>query len=380
MALCSSWTEASPPCDLIRRYVAVMVDATATWDWRKMSTRSFTPVQLRTTSENILRALGTPDHFCREVAESLIAAQLAGHDSHGLIRLTEYASFVERGTVQPAARPEIVSNAGATAVVDGNWGWGQPACHLAVSTAEHIAREHGVAAVTVRHCNHIGRIGEYVESLAAAGLVGLAWCNADPAVAPYGGKARLLGTNPIAAGIPLGEDQPPLVMDFATAATAEGKLRLARAAGAQIDPGLVIDQDGRPGTTAEAFYSGGALLPFGGHKGYGLSVMIEMLGGALSGNHPSSAPGYQAGNGAVLLALDAGFFVSQEDFATDVSSCAHAIRNCPPIVAGFPVLLPGDVENQQRERRQAAIPVADAVWRQLAQLAKRLGTVTEPHD
>ncbi len=343
-----------------------------------MSTRSFTPAQLRTTSENILRALGTPDDSSREVARSLLDAQLAGHDSHGLIRLMEYASFVERGTVRPAARPERVSSAGAMAVVDGNWGWGQPACHLAVAAGDRIARQHGVAAVTVRHCNHIGRIGEYVESLAAAGLVGLAWCNADPSVAPYGGTARLLGTNPIAAGIPLGVDQPPLVMDFATAATAEGKLRVARATGAPIDPGLVIDRDGRPGTTAEAFYSGGALLPFGGHKGYGLCVMIEMLGGALSGNHPSSAPGYLAGNGAVLLALDAGFFVSQEDFAADVGSCAQAIRNCPPIDPERPVLLPGDVENEQRERRQAAVPLADAVWAQLGQLAKRLGTVTDP--
>ena len=186
---------------------------------------SRTPAQLQTTTENILRALGTSDDYAREVAGSLVDAQLAGHDSHGLIRLAEYASFVNRGILHPAAQPEIVAAQGAAAVVDGNWGWGQPACHLAVRAASRIASENGVAAVTIRHCNHIGRIGEYVERLADAGLVGLAWCNADPAVAPYGGKSRLLGTNPIAAGIPLGPGQRPVIMDFATAATAEGKLR-----------------------------------------------------------------------------------------------------------------------------------------------------------
>lgn len=339
---------------------------------------SRTPAQLQTTAENILRALGTSDDYAREVAGSLVDAQLAGHDSHGLIRLAEYASFVDRGILHPAAQPEIVAAQGAAAVVDGNWGWGQPACHLAVRAASRIASENGVAAVTIRHCNHIGRIGEYVERLADAGLVGLAWCNADPAVAPYGGKSRLLGTNPIAAGIPLGPGQRPVIMDFATAATAEGKLRVARATGAPIEPGLVIDQQGRPATEAEAFYAGGALLPFGAHKGYGLSVVIEMLGGALSGNHPSSAAGYQGGNGAVLLALDPAFFVTRDDFASDVSACAQAILACPPVTPGRPVLLPGDIENLQRERRQSAVPVADAVWEQLAQLAKRLGTVTEP--
>lgn len=343
-----------------------------------MSTRSITPVQLLATAENILRALGTSDHASRQVAQSLVGAQQAGHDSHGVIRLIEYAGFVERGIVRPAARPEIASSRGAAAVVDGNWGWGQLACRLAVSTADRLAREYGVAAVTIRHCNHIGRIGEYVETLASAGLVAMAWCNADPAVAPYGGKARMLGTNPIAAAIPLGPHQPPVVMDFATAATAEGKLRVARATGAPIDPGLVIDQAGRPASAAEAFYAGGALLPFGGHTGYALSVIIEMLGGALSGNHPSASPEYKTGNGAVLIALDPGFFISPDSFLRDVSSCAEALRGSPPVSPDRPVLLPGDVENQQRARRSDVLPLPGEIWSQLVQLAGQLGAVTDP--
>jgi uncharacterized oxidoreductase len=343
-----------------------------------VSTRSVTPAQLLVTAANILRALGTADQDSRRVARSLVGAQQAGHDSHGVIRLVEYADFVTRGIVRPSAQPEIASIRGATATVDGNWGWGQLACLLAVDTVDRLARESGVAAVTIRHCNHIGRIGEYVEALAAAGLVALAWCNADAAVAPYGGKARMLGTNPIAAAIPLGPDEPPVVMDFATAATAEGKLRVARATGAPIEPGLVIDQAGRPASAAEAFYSGGALLPFGGHKGYALSVIIEMLGGALSGNHPSTVPEYTSGNGAVLVALAPGFFIAADSFRRDVSGCAEALRASPPVDPERPVLLPGDVENQQRAQRQDAVPIPGEIWTQLVGLAAKLGTATDP--
>lgn len=345
-----------------------------------MSTRSITTAQLLATAANILRGLGTGDQDSRQVAQSLVDAQQAGHDSHGVIRLVEYADFVKRGIVRPSAQPEVASLQGAAAAVTGNWGWGQLACQLAVGTADRLAREYGVAAVTVRHCNHIGRIGAYVEALASAGLVALACCNSDPAVAPYGGKARMLGTNPIAAALPLGPGEPPIVMDFATAATAEGKLRVARATGAPIDQGLVIDQAGRPASVAEAFYDGGALVPFGGHKGYALSVIIEMLAGALSGNHPSVVPEYRSGNGAVLIALAPGFFIGLDGFRRDLSSCAAALRNSPPVNPDEPVLLPGDVENQQRARRHDALQVPDEIWNQLVELAGRLGVVTDPAD
>lgn len=337
-----------------------------------MAVRGRAPEELYGVAWDVLRALGTPDDIAAEVASSLVDAQAVGHDSHGLIRLVEYAGFVERGIVRPAARAEVVSTAGSTAVVDGHHGWGHPACRLAVRQAATLARSHGTAGVTVRHCNHVGRIGEYVESLAGQGLVGLAWCNAEPVVAPYGGRARMLGTNPIAAGIPLGPGVPPLVLDFATAAIAEGKLRVARATSAPIPGDVVVDADGRPATSPEAFYAGGALLPFGGHKGYGLSVVVEMLGGALSGNHPSSSPAYVSGNGVVLLALDPGSFVDEDAFVADVAGCAAALRASPPVVPERPVLVPGDLENAQRTLRHEQVPVADEIWDEVARLSERL--------
>lgn len=328
------------------------------------------PPDLRTTGRGILVALGTPEDIAEVVAGSLVAAQLVGHDSHGLIRLTEYAEFVRSGKVQPAARP-VVTRQGSTAVVDGQWGWGQLACALAVSTARALVATNGAAAVTISHCNHIGRIGEYVEEVAADGLIGIAWCNAEPAVAPFGGMRRLLGTNPFAAGIPLAPGKPPAVVDFATAAVAEGKLRVARATGSPIPSDVVIDRLGRPVDNPDAFYEGGALLPFGGHKGYGLSVMIEMLGGALSGNHPSTSPEYTSGNGAVLIVLDPAFFVGGDAFAVDTETCAEALRNSPATAGS--VLVPGDVENQVREQRSERVPVAEEIWAQLKGLAAQLG-------
>jgi uncharacterized oxidoreductase len=342
--------------------------------------RSVPTSDLQATAANILRALGTPDDVALDVADSLVSAQVVGHDSHGLIRLVEYAQFVDSGKVRPAARPTVVTSRGSTAVIDGQWGWGQVACRLGVTTARALAYEYGVSMVTVRHCNHVGRIGEYVEALALEGLVGVVCCNAEPAVAPYGGKARMLGTNPLAVGIPLSEPLSPVVLDFATAATAEGKLRVARATGGSIPSGSVIDAHGSPATTAEAFYAGGALLPFGGHKGYGLSVVIEMLGGALSGNHPSTSPDYSSGNGVVFIAIDPDFVVGRTNFTVDTTSCAQALRSSPAVDPDHPVLVPGDVENHQRSLRAGKVPIPDEIWAQLSDLAAKLHTTTVPAD
>lgn len=236
--------------------------------------------------------LGTPAPAAADVARSLVSANLAGHDSHGLLRLPWYAEFVSDSRAVPTATPVVTTQSGATAAIDGRQGWGQLAGHLAVDTAAELAEQFGIGIVTAKRCNHIGRLGEYAELLAARGLISMLWCNADPSVAPFGGRIRMLGTDPFAAGIP---GHLPLIIDFATAAVAEGKLRIERAAGHRVPLGLIQDAQGRPSTDPEDFYAGGALLPFGAHKGFGLVVLVELLGGALSGNHVGFLPEYQWG-------------------------------------------------------------------------------------
>ena len=155
-------------------------------------------------ASTILQKVGTPKEDADSVADSLVLAQEAGHASHGVIRLIEYTGFVKKGTVIPNAKPELISERGATVVIDGHWGWGQIACKSALQVARKKIKELGTVSITVKSVNHIGRLGEYVEALAKENYVSLMWCNSDPSVAAFGGKDRLFGTNPFAAGIPNG--------------------------------------------------------------------------------------------------------------------------------------------------------------------------------
>ena len=314
----------------------------------------------------ILIKAGTPTDKARSVAESLISAQEAGHPSHGLIRLIEYVSFVKKGTVIPGADPKLISEHGAIASIDGNWGWGQVACKFALTLIEERIAKFGTVTITVKNVNHIGRLGEYVERLAERGLVSMMWCNSDPSVAAFGGVERLFGTNPFAVGIPTGGE--PIVIDFATAASAEGKLRVARANGQQVPKGMVIDKSGADSTDPNAFYEGGSLLPFGGHKGYCMSLMIELLGGALSGGHPAISKDYSRGNGTVLIAMDPKYFAGGADFITDIDQSVARISGTKPAKPDQPVLLPGQVENMARTKNRNGIAVSEPIWQSITEL------------
>ncbi len=321
-------------------------------------------------ASKILQKVGTPIADADSVADSLVLAQEAGHASHGVIRLIEYTNFVKKGTVIPNAKPEIISERGATIAIDGNWGWGQIACKFALDIVREKIKDLGTVSITVKNVNHIGRLGEYVEALAIDNYVSLMWCNSDPSVAAFGGRERLFGTNPFAAGIPNGET--PMVIDFATAASAEGKLRVARANNQSIGPGTVIDKNGIESLDPNAFYEGGALLPFGGHKGYCMSLMIELLGGAISGGHPTTSSRYQRGNGTILIAMNPEFFVPGDSFAQDIAESVAKISRTTPSDISKPVLLPGQIENIQRAKNQGGISISSPIWESIVELEKGL--------
>lgn len=329
---------------------------------------------LRRLATDLLEAVGARPDDARLVAGALIEANLAGHDSHGIIRLLNYCEWCGLGSIDPAARPAVVSERGATAVVDGGWGWGMVAMTLATERAIGLAREHGVAAVAVRRSNHIGRVAPYVIRIAEAGMLGIAVTNANPAVVPYGGRSRIFGTNPIAWAAPRGEGHPPLVHDIATAIVAEGKLRVARAKGDALAPGLIMDAAGQPSVDPEDFYAGGALLPFGGHKGSGLSVLVQVLGRGLAGADPGNLAGHRGGNGPVVLALDVGFFGPLADFAAATDAICAEMTQSPPAPEFDEVLLPGEKEERTRLLRlDEGVPVAESTWAELAALAVRYG-------
>ncbi|MDQ3779858.1 MAG: Ldh family oxidoreductase [Chloroflexota bacterium] len=330
--------------------------------------------RLRDLAVGMLTAVGTRPDDAELVGEALIDANLTGHDSHGVIRLLNYVDWVQQGSIDPTARACLLSRQQSTAVVDARWGWGQVAMMLTVETVIDLARGYGSGAVAVRRSNHIGRVAPYVAKIAEAGMVGLAITNANPAVAPYGGRRRVFGTNPIAWGVPRAGRRSPVVHDIATAGVAEGKLRVARAKGVRVAPGLLLDADGEPTENPDDFYAGGTLLPFGGHKGSGLSVLVQILGRGLAGAGPEGLGAHRGGNGPVVIALNISAFTDLETFTEATEAICTEIQATPPATGFDDVLLPGELEERtERERRAVGIPLPETTWSELQKLAADLG-------
>jgi LDH2 family malate/lactate/ureidoglycolate dehydrogenase len=330
--------------------------------------------QLRELSRTLLMSCGTPEEQACVVAEGLVNANLAGHDSHGVLRLPGYLAGVQQQHVYPGNLPKLVSTSGATAIVDANHGWGQPAMWLATEAVHDLVREYGVAAAVVHNSYHIGRVAPYVEWLAERGIVAIAMANAAPAVAPFGGSKRVLGTNPIAWAVPRDESKRPVSFDVATAGIAEGKLRVARAKGLPAPEGNLVDRDGRPTTDPHDFYAGGALLPFGGHKGSGFSVLAQFLGRGLAGMDPSAFDGPRGVNGPLIIAIDVSCFTSPERFRAEIEATCEAITGCPPREGVAAVQLPGEPELTTREERlRKGVPIPTSTWQELRDLAVAQG-------
>jgi LDH2 family malate/lactate/ureidoglycolate dehydrogenase len=328
------------------------------------------PVLHRLTCE-LLCAAGTEPESARVVADSLVNANLVGHDSHGVLRLVSYLNGVRQGHLNPAAIPQLLSVSGATAIVDAADGWGQPAMWLATRAAIDRAREHGLGAAVVHRSYHIGRVAPYVEAIAGEGMIGMAMANAAPAVAPFGGRARVMGTNPIAWAVPRAEGAPPICLDIATAGVAEGKLRVARASGFPVPAGNIVDREGRASTDPGDFYAGGALLPFGAHKGSGFSLLAQFIGRGLAQMDPSAYDGPRGVNGPFVLAIDIGRFTDLDHFRAETEAQCAVVTGCLPAEGVPEVLLPGQPELATRAiRERDGVPVPDTIWDELQALAR----------
>ncbi len=323
----------------------------------------------------IFQAVGATEDTARLVADSLVTSDLAGHASHGVIRVPQYLDAIATGGMDPAAEPVIAHETATVARVDARRGFGQLGAHFAMSVAIEKARSQGVAAVGLFNCYHVGRLGEWVEMAAKQAMIGLAFGNGGRpggAVAPYGGAERVLGTNPIAAAVPVA-GRPPIVIDFATSATAEGKVRVARNRGQRVPEGWILDAQGRPSTDPYDFYEGGVLLPAAGHKGYGLSLLVEFLGGVLTGRGCPALPGFLPGNGVLFLVLSIETFRPVDAFLEEGAALCDRIKAVPPAEGFDEVLLPGEPERRAAERRQReGVPVDEATWSQLVEAAAEL--------
>lgn len=345
--------------------------------------RVIEPQALQTFAWQIFERLGAPTDAAEEVAGHLVRANLAGHDSHGAIRIPQYALQISQGIINPSARPQVVSRRGATLLVDGGAGFGQFTTAYALDRAIEVATEQGVACASIRGANHIGRLGDYGDTAARRGFVAmLSVGSAGPNVGgatPFGGAQRFLGTNPWSIGIPSSEENPVLV-DFATTVVAEGKVRVARAKHEALPPGCIVDKEGRPSTNPEDFYAGGMLLPFGGHKGYGLALASAMLGGlaAIGDPNPNLAgspspgpdPNRERMAGAFLVVIDPGAFGERDEYAESVGRLSGAVRRVPAAPGVSQVLIPGEPESRTTaQRRQEGIALPDDTWDAIAKVA-----------
>ena len=353
------------------------------------------PDPLREFVDAVARRMGADADVAAELARHLVGSNLAGHDSHGVIRIPQYVGDMDRGVIVPSARPVVARESAVAALVDAHRGFGQHSTMFALEWAMGRARQHGVAMVAVRHSTHIGRLGEYAERAAAEGLIGIVTVGAVGAgiggVVPFGGKARFLGTNPWALSVP--GRRRRFMFDGATSTVAEGKVRVARAAGKPLAPEAIVDRAGRPTRDAEDFYAGGALLPLGGtlagHKGYALGLASALLGalGMIGDADPTlvgAAPPETADArgriaGVFLQAIDPAAFGDAERYAGLVDEALDAAKRQPPADGVAEVLVPGEPEERARARRtREGITLAAATWAELGKVGERFGVTLPP--
>lgn len=326
--------------------------------------------------EKIFVGAGAPEDIAETVAASLVKSDMMGHESHGVVRVRQYLDAIERGEMDSSARPQVIHERPTLCLVDACKGFGQVAARYTVEQAIARAKDYGLAAAGLKQCGHVGRLGEWVELAAQEKLAALAFCNGGGrggSVTPFGGAARVLSTNPVAAALPTG-DGPPIVLDFATSAVAEGKVRVARNRNKPIPEGWVVNQAGEPTTNPNDLYEGGMLLPAAGHKGYGLSLLVEYLGGIMTGAGCPCFPTFVPGNGVLFLVIDVEAFRPFNEYAEDSAELVSRIKSVPPAPGFAEVLLPGEPEQRMyAERSATGLTIDDTTWGNLTAAAGQFG-------
>ena len=343
--------------------------------------------ELENLSSSILQAAGATKDDARIVAGSLIRANLAGVDSHGVLRLASYVQGLRNGVIKTAARITIVNETPSSLLINGNWGFGQVICSEAMRKVIAKAKQGGVVAAGIFNCNHIGRLADYTQMAADEDMIGFITVNSDPCVAPYGGRKIVLSTNPLSYGIPAGHERP-IIVDFATSVAAEGKVQAALTRREQLPPGWIVDSKGRPSTNPADLYEPplppvqaklvGALLPVGGYKGYGLGLVNEILSGALTGSGCSEEVTSGLTNGVFMQVLNVDKFVPLQTFKERVDKLIRLIRNSPKAEGFEEILIPGEPEyREQQKRMKNGIPIPEQAWATLQDICKRYGVESD---
>ena len=335
----------------------------------------------------ILEAAGSTADEARAVAANLVLANLSGHDSHGVGMVPRYVDAVLEGGLKPNASAHVALDIGTMLTLDGQRGYGQVVGEQAMHLGIERAKAHGNCIMALGNAHHLGRIGHFAEMAVAQGLVSMHFVNvlSRPVVAAWGGADGRFGTNPCCIGVPLaGRD--PFILDFATSRVAQGKMRVAHNEGRRVDPGYLIDEQGRPTTdpgvvvvpqgndaTKGLF---GALMTFGEHKGYGMAVACELLGGALSGSGTWHRPADTARavvNGMLTILIDPAKLGTQASFEQEASAFIHWLQASPAAPGTDRVRIAGEPEREARARRSKdGIVIDDTTWAEIEAAAGKV--------
>ena len=339
----------------------------------------FKPEALKQAIEAIVAAGGSEPAEARLVAENLVTANLLGHDSHGVGMIPRYIDAVIEGGLAPNQHPKVTLDSGTLLALDGCKGYGQSIGREAMQLAIERAKRSGSCIMALGNSHHLGRIGHWAEMAVAEGLVSIHFVNviSHARVAPYGGRDARFGTNPCCIGVPL-PGEPPFLLDYATSAVAQGKLRVAHNKGERVPPGRLIDPEGNP--THDPRYAVvppfGAMLAFGEHKGYGMAIACELLGGALTGGgtwHYDESSQQRVLNGMLTIVLDPRQLGTAAAFEREARLFLDWLRKSRPAPDVDRVRIAGEPERETRARRSRdGIGVDDATWQEILRAADKL--------
>jgi hydroxycarboxylate dehydrogenase B len=351
--------------------------------------RNFTAGALRQQMARVVQAAGSSPEEARQVADNLVMANLSGHDSHGIGMIPRYVESKLEGGVQPNTGIKVSFDGGAMLSIDGQHGYGQVVGVQAMDLAMARAREHGSCVMALGNSHHLGRIGHFAEMAVARGLVSIHFVNvlSRPVVAPWGGSDGRFGTNPCCIGIPL-KGRDPFILDYATSRVAQGKMRVAHNEGRRVPDGYLIDEHGHPtndpGVVVVPQSNGllGALLPFGEHKGYGMAIACELLGGALSGGgtwHRQPDMRREVLNGMVTILIDPQRLGTGASFEQEAAAFVDWLMQSPPGQGFDKLRIAGDPEREARSKRERdGIAVDDQTWSDIVKAAHSVGVTDLP--
>ena len=334
----------------------------------------YSPQPLEELVTAIFSAAGCNSAEAACISDHLVQANLVGHDSHGVIRTPIYVQWLKEGKVRANQQIKRVFENDVIAVIDGGLGFGQPIARQAMELGISKAKKSGVAVIALRNTGHVGRVGHWAEMIVSAGLISLHFVNTSGLgmlVAPVGGINRRLSANPVAVGIPVAGGEP-IIYDISTSSVAEGKLKVALKKGVMVPEGCIIDSKGQPTCDPTVFYSDppGAILPFGGYKGYGLGIVTEILAGALTGSGCTVPGKTQLEQGMLSILLDPFIFQVGDELQAEAKKFVDFVKSSEKVSPESEILMPGDVERRNRNERMAkGIELDDKTWSQIEGVA-----------